>query len=83
MTTELPPPDLSPSIADGFNGARDARYLSDSDVVSQTVRRVICSKRTRDLLRRAGYARPVFGLPYDVNVVRDRFQRLQIAPSVA
>lgn len=72
----------SPSLQDGFRGARDAslleRYeqlfgLFDGRVPVQATR------FTRSLLRRAGLRRIRLMDTYEVPVTRDRFNRLQLA----
>ncbi|WP_395739328.1 hypothetical protein [Prosthecobacter sp.] len=75
---------LSPSLNDGYNGARDARLLGRaagplaSGVTPKTVK-VICTADSRAMLKRGGHSRPVAGVAYVVRVMRDRFERLQLA----
>jgi len=71
----------SPSLLDGFMGARDARLLAAGTFAARGVVSVQCTQRTRDTLRRAGLSRCVMFARYEVRVVRDRFNRLQLAPT--
>lgn len=77
----------SPSLLDGFNGAADARHLewyagqlTSREELARGVVFVQCTRQTRELLRRAGHKRCMMHDPYEVRVVRDRFNRLQLAP---
>ncbi len=72
----------SPSLEDGFRGARDAEILArhDHDEEISSVH-VQATRNTRDLLKRAGYARTFTGAFYAVKVATDDFGRLQIAPA--
>jgi hypothetical protein len=72
----------SPSLNDGFNGARDAslleRYaeclgIADGKITVQAV------QATKALLHRAGFRRTRTHDSYEVPVMRDRFNRWQIA----
>lgn len=68
---------------DGFNGAREAAILdrySDAGATSGTVH-VQAVGDTRALLRRAGVRRITTHAYYPVAVVRDHFNRLQLAPA--
>lgn len=71
----------SPSLEDGFNGARDAaifeRYDYDPEIGAAHVQVV---SGTKDLLRRAGINKARMGTFRAVPVARDDFGRLQIAP---
>lgn len=71
----------APSLEDGFNGAKDAAILADwfsTGLVTQSCVMVQATSRTRDLLRRCGFAdvRPYALYPCPVR--RDRFGRLQL-----
>ncbi len=77
----------SPSLLDGFHGAGDARHLeaySKSITTAAELRAgrvmVQCTHATRPLLRRAGWKRTELMHHYEVRVIRDRFERLQLAP---
>lgn len=76
---------LSPSLQDGYNGAGDAFILEayaavPASVTPETVK-VMCTKKTKGLLKRAGFLRTRFYQFYAVPVCRDRFERLQLAPA--
>ena len=79
MTTILPT--IHP---DGFNGARDAALLERAanwkpgSSVPTTVQ-VQRTAATKSLLQRAGYRRTQTHAFYSVRVVRDQFNRLQLA----
>lgn len=72
----------SPSLRDGFNGARDARLLDTyaDDGAFRAVVHMQCTDRTRGLLKRAGIKRGIAGQFYPVTVLQDRFGRLQLKP---
>jgi hypothetical protein len=79
----------SPSLMDGFNGARDAmdlewyaHSLTEFEVLRSGFVWVQCTRKTFGLLRRAGIRRKVMMHSYKVAVIRDRFNRLQLAPVV-
>ena len=69
-----------PSLDDGFNGARDAAILADSAKAGAVGGLVMvqATARTRDLLRRCGFAHVRTHALYSCPVRRDRFGRLQI-----
>lgn len=75
----------SPSLKDGFNGALDEAILrgagGSAGYVTPQKMRLICTKRTKPLLHRAGIKRTRMFEAYTVRVQRDRFGRLQLAPS--
>jgi hypothetical protein len=78
----------SPSLLDGFNGAGDARHLeayAKSITTQEELRAgrvmVQCTRATRPLLHRAGWKNTQLMNHYEVNVIRDRFNRLQLAPA--
>lgn len=84
MSLTTPAPEIaSPSLQDGFNGARDARLLDTyaDDGAFRSVVHVQCTDRTRDLLKRAGIKRGRAGHFYSVAVMKDRFGRLQLKPA--
>jgi hypothetical protein len=62
--------------------SRDAEVLAAGTFAARGVVSVQCTQRTRDTLRRAGLSRCVMFARYEVRVVRDRFNRLQLAPVV-
>ena len=72
----------SPSLRDGFNGARDASLLERYESClgmsggKITVQAVVA---TKSLLKRAGFKRTQTHDSYEVPVMRDRFGRWQIA----
>lgn len=77
----------SPSLLDGYHGASDARHLesySKSITTAAELRAgrvmVQCTHATRPLLHRAGWKRTELMNHYEVSVIRDRFERLQLAP---
>jgi hypothetical protein len=61
--------------------SRDAEVLAAGTFAARGVVSVQCTQRTRDTLRRAGLSRCVMFARYEVRVVRDRFNRLQLAPT--
>lgn len=71
----------TPSLNDGFNGARDASLLARYEAClgmaggKITVQSVVA---TKSLLKRAGFKRTRTHDSYEVPVVRDRFGRWQI-----
>lgn len=72
----------SPSLQDGFNGARDAEILSryDWDKEIESVH-VQATAWTKPLLKRAGIAKVTIAKFYAVRVIWDpKFKRLQLAP---
>lgn len=72
----------SPSVADGFGGARDAVILQASagnTLGTPSVLYVRCTVRTKDLLHRAGFRRTRMLDSYPVRVMRDGLGRLQLA----
>lgn len=69
----------SPSLQDGFNGARDAAILAESQPTA-TGRSIYATRRSRDLLHRAGFERVRLAQVYRVTTITDRFNRLQLAP---
>jgi hypothetical protein len=78
---------LTPSLADGYQGARDATILESyaasittPEQLANGIVIVQCTERTKDLLRRAGYRRTTTHNDYAVHVVKDWLGRLQIAP---
>jgi hypothetical protein len=72
----------SPSMQDGFNGAADASILAfwaDKTLITiSTGVMVQCTKKTRDLLKRAGFSRCRTHDFYPVRVCCDGFGRLQL-----
>jgi hypothetical protein len=62
--------------------SRDAEVLAAGTFAARGIVSVQCTPRTRDTLRRAGLRRLVMFARYEVRVVRDRFNRLQLAPVV-
>lgn len=77
----------SPSLLDGFHGARDAGILDaySERTLPQLVRggvvRVQCTSGTEAMLRRAGIKEPLRFEAYEVTVIKDRLGRLQLAPA--
>lgn len=78
---------VTPSLADGFNGACDAsileRYaelITTPEQLAEGIVIVQCVERTKSLLKRAGYRRTTIHDSYAVHVVKDWLGRLQIAP---
>jgi hypothetical protein len=77
----------SPSLRDGSHGARDAGLLATyaERTLPQLVRggvvRVQCTSGTEAMLKRAGIKRPVRFEAYEVVVIKDRFNRLQLSPA--
>ena len=67
--------------ASGYQ-SRDAEVLAAGTFAARGIVSVQCTPRTRDTLRRAGLRRLVMFARYEVRVVRDRFNRLQLAPVV-
>lgn len=84
MNAMTQPP--SPSLQDGFNGASDAMILEYWAACAKSVTpksvHVPCTAKTKSLLKRAGWTRTRTFNNYPVAVMRDRFGRLQLAPSV-
>jgi hypothetical protein len=70
----------SPSLLDGFMGARDARLLAAATVTGRRLLMVQCTHATRSLLKRAGWHHTEMFNAYEVAVIKDRFNRLQLAP---
>jgi len=72
----------SPSLQDGFHGARDAVILQNADPDHETkIAHVQATARSRDLLKRAGIKRAKTHEFYQVPVQWDReFSRYQLAP---
>lgn len=71
----------SPSLADGFRGARDASILAkaDHDRANGTAE-IQATRETRDLLKRAGFQRVTTNEFYLVPVQWDtEFARFQLA----
>jgi hypothetical protein len=77
----------SPSLLDGFNGARDAGILDTyaertlPKLVRGGVVRVQCTSGTEAMLKRAGIKQPLRFEAYEVAVIKDRLGRLQLAPA--
>lgn len=77
----------SPSLLDGSHGARDAGLLATyaERTLPQLVRggvvRVQCTSGTEPMLKRAGIKRPMRFEAYEVAVIKDRFNRLQLSPA--
>jgi hypothetical protein len=78
----------SPSLLDGFHGAGDARRLesySKSITTPAELRSgrvmVQCTRDTRGMLKRAGWQHTELMNTYEVRVIIDRFNRLQLAPT--
>lgn len=76
----------SPSLRDGFHGAGDAatlgRYatlLTTDEDLAEGIVVVQATPWTREMLHRAGILRVRTFDSYRVSVVRDRFNRLQLA----
>ncbi len=73
---------ISPSLKDGFNGAGDAsvleRYAQLFGMAAGKVT-VQATRATKALLHRAGLRRVRLMMSYEVPVMRDRFNRLQLA----
>jgi hypothetical protein len=71
----------SPSLQDGFHGARDAKILRESTFVARDTRRVQATKLSMDLLKRSGIKQPKMHELYEVKVERHpKFDGLQLAP---
>lgn len=76
----------SPSMQDGYHGARDARLLEQYGRIRETRNGVITMDvqalpATRGLLKRAGIARPSMGDRHAVRAVRDaKYSRFLLAP---
>lgn len=73
---------LTPSLRDGFNGAADASTLERYEAIfgmQDGKVTVQATPATRGLLRRAGLRRVRRMDSYEVRVMRDRFNRLQLA----
>lgn len=71
----------SPSLRDGFNGARDASLLERyADILGEVGGNITvqCVRATRSLLKRAGFQRTRTHDSYEVAVMRDRFNRWQL-----
>jgi hypothetical protein len=70
---------MSPSLSDGFNGARDAAIFKQADIRCNHAR-IQCTDRTRDLLHRANIPRPMRGQFYSVPVAfNSKLDRHEIA----
>jgi hypothetical protein len=84
MTNPANPRKVSTPHPDGFGGARDATILEsysgwkagDEPIASVRVQAV---ERTKDLLKRAGYTRTRAGEFYEVRVMVDEHNCLQLA----
>ena len=77
----------SPSLLDGFNGAGDARRLEAYKSITTPAElrsgrvMVQCTRDTRGMLKRAGWKHTELMNTYEVAVITDRFNRLQLAPT--
>ncbi len=78
---------VTPSLADGYNGASDAsileRYaelITTPEQLEAGIVVVQCTERTKSLLHRAGYRRTTTFDSYQVHVIKDWMGRLQLAP---
>lgn len=75
-------PPISPSLNDGFNGAGDASLLERyAELLGMQAGKVTvqATRATRALLHRAGFRRVRLMNSYEVPVMRDQLNRLQVA----